>query len=382
MSGTVALVVAAGSGSRAGGDLPKQYQPVHGQPMLRHSLATFAAHPRVDTTVVVIDPSHRHHYDAAVAGLDLPDPVPGGATRQQSCCLGLQAIAALNPDRVLIHDAARPFVSAGLIDRVLDALATSPAVLPALPVSDTLKRAGDDSIVTATVDRAGLWRAQTPQGFDFQKILAAHLTARDRADLTDDAAVAEAAGLSVKLVPGDPANEKVTTSEQLHAMASLAARVTRTGIGFDVHAFTNGDHVTLGGVKIPHTHGLSGHSDADVVLHAITDAILGAIAAGDIGDHFPPTDPQWANADSKTFLRNAANLVAERGAHITNIDVTVICEAPRIGPHKDAMRATIADCLAIDTTTVAVKATTTEGLGFTGRGEGIAAQAIATIALP
>ena len=380
MDATVALVVAAGAGRRAGGAVPKQYQPLRGRPMLRHCLETFADHPAVDAVAVVIDPAHRDFYDAATPGLVLLPPIPGGATRQQSCDRGLQALAADPPARVLIHDAARPFVSAGVVDRVLGALDAAPGAIPALPVSDTLKRA-DAGQVTATIDRAGLWRAQTPQGFDYAAIAAAHAAARHRTDLTDDAAVAEAAGLAVSVVAGDPANDKITTSDQV--AAATAAGAVRMGMGFDVHAFADhGDHVVLGGVSIPHDRALAGHSDADVVLHAITDALLGAVAAGDIGQHFPPGDPQWAGADSRTFLTHTAKLVADQGGQIANVDVTVICQAPAVAPHRAAMQAAIADCLAVAPNQVSVKATTTEGLGFTGRNEGIAAQAVATVVLP
>lgn len=378
---TVALVVAAGAGQRAGGAAPKQYQPLRGRPMLRHCLDTFVAHPGVDATAVVIDPAHRALYDAATAGLDLLPTVAGGATRQQSCHLGLQALAQDPPDQVLIHDAARPFVSPAVVDRVLTALEAVPGALPALPVADTLKRAGQHT-VTETVDRAGLWRAQTPQGFAYAPIAAAHDAARGRDDLTDDAAVAEAAGLAVAIVAGDPDNEKITTSEQLAGANAVSAQL-RTGFGFDVHAFADGgDHVVLGGVPIAHNRSLAGHSDADVVFHAITDAVLGAIAAGDIGQHFPPSDDQWRGSASSVFLSHAAELVAAQGGRITNVDVTVICQAPPIGPHRAAMQAAIAETLGIAANQVGVKATTTEGLGFTGRGEGIAAQAVATVALP
>lgn len=317
---------------------------------------------------------------AGLSGLSLLDPIAGGAGRRESAYRGLASLADDPPDLVLIHDAARPMVDARLISRVLDALCDSPAVLPALPVVDTLKRA-DGGKVAATVDRAGLWRAQTPQGFRFGRILAAHRAAAGR-ELTDDAAIAEAAGLPVALVAGDEDNLKITSEDDLKRVARMleAEYETRTGSGYDVHRFTDGDHVMLGGLVVPHTAGLAGHSDADVVLHAITDALLGTIGAGDIGSHFPPSDPRWRGAASARFLAHAASLVAEAGGTIRHVDVTVICERPKIGPHREAMRASVAAILGVDIGRVSVKATTTEGLGFTGRREGIAAHAIATIA--
>lgn len=376
-----ALIVAAGRGVRAGGGLPKQYRPVGGRPVLAWSAAAFARHPRVAEVRVAIHPDDRALYDAAGAGLDLGAPVHGGATRQDSVRLGLEALATEAPDIVLIHDAARAFVSAALIGRVVDAIAPGAGAIPALPVTDTLKRGGD--LVEATVPRDGLWRAQTPQGFPFAPILAAHRQAQGRA-LTDDAAVAEAAGLPVAIVAGAEENVKLTAPEDFARAAPPAPAVLepRTGTGFDVHRFEPGDHVWLCGVKVAHEVGLKGHSDADVGLHALTDAILGALANGDIGTHFPPSDPQWRGAPSDKFLAHAAGLVARAGGRIAHADVTLICERPKIGPHKSAMRARIADILGLDPTRVSVKATTTEGLGFAGRREGIAAQAAATLLLP
>lgn len=376
-----ALIVAAGRGVRAGGGLPKQYRPVGGRPVLAWSAAAFARHPRVAEVRVAIHPDDRALYDAAGAGLNLGAPVHGGATRQDSVRLGLEALATEAPDIVLIHDAARAFVSAALIGRVVDAIAPGAGAIPALPVTDTLKRGGD--LIEATVPRDGLWRAQTPQGFPFAPILAAHRQAQGRA-LTDDAAVAEAAGLPVAIVAGAEENVKLTAPEDFARAAPPAPAVLepRTGTGFDVHRFEPGDHVWLCGVKVAHEVGLKGHSDADVGLHALTDAILGALANGDIGTHFPPSDPQWRGAPSDKFLAHAAGLVARAGGRIAHADVTLICERPKIGPHKSAMRARIADILGLDPTRVSVKATTTEGLGFTGRREGIAAQAAATLLLP
>ena len=383
MASCIALVVAAGRGTRVGGPLPKQYLPLAGRPLLRHSLETLATHPGIAAVRVVFNPEDSGHYESATRGLELLTPVAGGAARQDSVRLGLESLENRAPERVLIHDGARPLVDAGTIDRVLAALDDAEGSIPALPVSDTVKR-GENGRVLETVDRSQLWRAQTPQGFRFAAILRAHRAARG-SELSDDAAVAERAGLSVRLVLGNEENFKVTTSEDLlRAEQLLAARAgdIRTGQGFDVHAFGDGDHLWLCGVKIAHERGLIGHSDADVGLHALTDAILGALGAGDIGMHFPPSDPKWRGVASHRFLRHAADLVATASGSIVHADVTIICERPKVGPHRDAMVARIAEILAIERRRVSVKATTTEKLGFTGRGEGIAAQAVATIRLP
>ncbi|MBL6928356.1 MAG: bifunctional 2-C-methyl-D-erythritol 4-phosphate cytidylyltransferase/2-C-methyl-D-erythritol 2,4-cyclodiphosphate synthase [Rhodospirillales bacterium] len=381
MAGCLALVVGAGRGARFGGELPKQYHDLAGRAVLRYSLEAFLAHPDVDEVRAVINMDDRDLYDEAVGGLALLDPVGGGAARQDSVRLGLESLIEYAPERVLIHDAARPFIDGETISRIIDALNNHSAAIPGMPVNDTLKR-GEDGVITQTVSRDGLWRAQTPQGFRFPEILAAHQRFAGR-ELTDDAALAEAAGLDVRLVQGSEDNMKVTTQDDFsRAKSYLAgAREFRNGTGFDVHRFDTGDHIMLCGVKIPHDFGLSGHSDADVGLHALTDAILGAIAQGDIGSHFPPSDDQWRGAESHVFLRHANDLVRARGGEITALDVTLICEAPKIGPHRDAMRARIAEILDIDIGRVSVKGTTTERLGFTGRKEGIAAQASATIAL-
>lgn len=376
-----ALIVAAGRGSRFGGGIPKQYRPLAGQPVLRHSLAVFAAHPAVRAVRVVIHPDDRALYDDAAAGLHLMDPVAGGAERQDSVRLGLESLEGMGFDAVLVHDAARPQVSRGLISRVVAALEDSDGALPAVPVADTLKRADSDGMVAATVPRDGLWRAQTPQGFRFAPLLAAHRAAVGQA-LTDDAAVLEAAGGRVRLVQGDDANGKITLPEDLGAPASPAVLSPRTGMGFDVHAFVPGDAVTLCGVRIPHQARLSGHSDADVALHALADALYGAVGAGDIGRHFPPSDDRWKGADSALFLAHARDLVTALGGRIAHVDLTLICEAPKVGPHRAAMVARLATLLGVDEERVSVKATTTEGLGFTGRREGIAAQAIATVLMP
>jgi 2-C-methyl-D-erythritol 4-phosphate cytidylyltransferase / 2-C-methyl-D-erythritol 2,4-cyclodiphosphate synthase len=383
MASCIALVVAAGRGTRLGAPLPKQYLPLAGKPVLRYSLETLTNHPGIEAVRVVFNPDDAASYEAAARGLDLLPPVAGGAARQDSVRLGLESLAAAPPARVLIHDAARPFLDRATIDRVLAALDEAPGAIPALPVKDTVKR-GVSGRVAETLDRSTLWRAQTPQGFDYATILAAHRAAQG-SELSDDAAVAERAGLAVRLVAGSEANFKVTTAEDLEqAERLLLARQgdIRTGQGFDVHAFGPGDHVWLCGVKVAHERGLIGHSDADVGLHALTDAILGALGAGDIGQHFPPSDPKWRGAPSHVFLSHAGALVASAGGRIAHLDVTLICERPKIGPHRDAMVARIAEILDLERGRVSVKATTTEGLGFTGRGEGIAAQAVATLCLP
>jgi len=380
-----ALIVAAGRGSRFGGPLPKQYAELGGQTVLRRSLEAFRAATGVNQLRVVIGSGDETHYEAAVAGLGLPAPVLGGATRQQSVLNGLEVLAMAPPDFVAIHDAARPFVRPVDIQACLDAAAApgiSGAVL-GVKLADTLKRV-DDGAIRETVPRANLWRAQTPQVFRFAALLEAHravasLGASEASALTDDAAVAERAGLRVVMVPGSEDNSKITTNDDLrHAMTME----TRTAFGFDVHGFGPGNAVMLGGIAIPHAQALAGHSDADVALHALTDALLGTIGAGDIGKHFPPSDPQWRGASSDRFLRHAVELITQRSGRIVHLDLTLICEAPRIGPYRDAMVASIARIAGIDSGRVSVKATTTEGLGFTGRREGIAAQAVATVEVP
>ena len=383
MSSVYALVVAAGRGRRFGANLPKQYLPLGGVSVLRHAVATLSDHPRVSNVLVTIRPEDRALFDSAVAGLSLLPPVAGGSTRQDSVRLGLEALALYHPERVLIHDAARPFPDARLIDRVIDALERAPAAIPCLPLRDTIKR-GEDGFIRATIDRSALWRAQTPQGFRFAAILAAHQAAKGCA-LTDDAAVAEAAGLVPLIVGGSEDNLKVTTQADLAAAERLIAVRQgdfRVGQGFDVHAFGPGDRISICGIKISHDASLVGHSDADVGLHALTDAVLGAIGAGDIGIHFPPSDPRWRGAASDQFLRHAADLVRGQSGVITGVDVTIICERPKIGPHRAAMIERVATLLGIAPARVSVKATTTDRLGFTGRGEGVAAQAVATVRLP
>lgn len=379
-----ALIVAAGRGTRIGAALPKQYLALAGEPLLRRTAQALALHPGIDMVRTAIHPDDRSHYDGATAGLDLLDPVFGGASRQESVRLGLESFEGLAPDLVLIHDGARPFPSTDVINRVIGALEHCPGAVAALPVSDTLRRATTDGYAGETVDRSGLWRAQTPQGFHYRTILQAH---KDLAgeELTDDAAIAERAGIKVQLVEGSEDNFKVTepadiTRAERHL--SRSGGETRVGSGFDVHRFGPGDHVTLCGVDIPHDQALLGHSDADVAMHAATDAILGALGAGDIGHHFPPSDPQWKGVASHIFLEKAGSLVAGAGARITNLDLTIICEAPKVGPHRDAMAGRLAEILNTTPDRISVKATTTERLGFTGRGEGIAAQATATVRFP
>ena len=391
---TAVLIVAAGRGTRAtdsAGALPKQYAQLGTASVLARTVAVFASDLRVHTIQVVIHADDRMLYEQALGALRhrCRPPVTGGATRQESVLAGLEALRSAEPTRVLIHDAARPFVSRDDIGRVLDALVIAPAAISAVRVTDTLKRANAADTVLETVDRTGLWAAQTPQGFHFAAILDAHerASASGRDDFTDDAAIAEWAGIKVTLVKGSPRNTKLTTRADFAAAEQMLARENipapwydvRTGTGFDVHRFAPGDAVWLCGVRVPHTHQLEGHSDADVALHALTDAILGALGDGDIGQHFPPSDPQWKGAASHVFLRDAVRRVAENGAQITNVDVTLLCEAPKIGPHRDVMRTAIADVIGIEIVRVGVKATTTEGLGFTGRREGIAAMATATL---
>jgi 2-C-methyl-D-erythritol 4-phosphate cytidylyltransferase/2-C-methyl-D-erythritol 2,4-cyclodiphosphate synthase len=378
MSKTVVLIVAAGRGERAGTSLPKQYELLSGEPLLRRTVRAFAAYP----VQVVIGPDQAKLAAPALEKLDLPPPVTGGASRQESVRLGLEALAADPPDFVLIHDAARPLVSQRVIGAVVAALEDgADGALPMLAASDTLRRRDADGR-WSPVPRDNLFRAQTPQGFVYDKILKAHRQHAGQ-DVTDDVALAELAGMAVTMVEGEERNLKVTRKEDFAlAEAMLGGGDIRSAAGFDVHKFTAGDHIWLCGLKIPHSHGLEGHSDADVGLHAITDALLGCIGEGDIGMHFPPTDERWKGAPSWKFLDHAASLVRARGGAITHVDVTLICERPKVGPHRAAMKAKVAEILAIDPGRVSVKATTTEGLGFTGRREGIAAQAVATVRLP
>ncbi len=387
MAGVAVVLVAAGRGSRAGGDLPKQFRPIGGKPMIRQSLVMLSEHPEVDIVQPVIHPEDAEIFRASVVALELLPPVFGGSTRQCSVRAGLEALTARKPDIVLIHDAARPFASPALVSRAIAAAARSGAAIPALPVTDTVKTVDAAGLVDQTLDRTQLRLVQTPQSFAFPALLEAHrrAAAAGREDFTDDAALAEWAGLKVSVFAGEPGNIKITEEgdfARAEVMAFTALGDVRTGTGIDVHAFGPGDHVTLGGVSIPHGQALTGHSDADVVLHALTDAILGALAEGDIGVHFPPSDPQWRGASSDRFVAFALARLAARGGRIGHIDINIVCEAPRIGPHRDAMRANIARLAAIDAARVAVKATTSEKLGFTGRGEGIVAYATVTVRLP
>jgi 2-C-methyl-D-erythritol 4-phosphate cytidylyltransferase / 2-C-methyl-D-erythritol 2,4-cyclodiphosphate synthase len=389
MTGTVAaVIVAGGRGERAGGDLPKQYRDIAGAPMLRSTLEAFLSHPGVRLVQPVIHLADEPLYWSAVAGLErLCAPVGGGAKRQASVRAGLEALAARAPELVLIHDAARPFPSSSLIDRAIAAGKAEGAAVPVIAMTDTVKRVGGDGRIAETLDRGSLRTVQTPQAFAFDLIRAAHAraAAAGREDFTDDSALAEWAGHRVSVFEGDTANMKVTTgadfarAEILH-LASLAD--VRTGNGFDVHAFADGDHVMLAGIRIPHSRGVTGHSDADVALHALVDAILGALAEGDIGQHFPPSDPQWKGAPSERFLKFACERVRARRGMIAHLDVTIVCETPRVSPHREAMRARIAGIAGVPVGRVAVKATTSEKLGFTGRGEGIVAMATATVRLP
>jgi len=371
---TAALIVAAGRGTRAGGPMPKQWQPIGAQSVTGHTLARFASHPDIDHIVLVLHPD-----DMALAP-SLPGLIvtAGGDTRAGSVLNGLEALEGGSTTRVLIHDVARPCVSDSLISRVIAALKGSPGAAPALPVTDALWR-GDGGLVSGTQDRTGLFRAQTPQGFRFGPILAAHRN--HDGDAADDVAVARAAGLDVTIVEGDETNIKITHPGDFQRAARILGEPMqlRVGNGYDVHRFGPGDHVMLCGVAVPHDRGLQGHSDADVGMHALTDAIYGALAEGDIGQHFPPSDPQWKGAESHIFLSHAIALARAKGFEISNLDVTLVCEYPKIGPHVPAMRTALAGYCGTDIDRASVKATTSERLGFTGRGEGIAALATVTL---
>jgi 2-C-methyl-D-erythritol 4-phosphate cytidylyltransferase / 2-C-methyl-D-erythritol 2,4-cyclodiphosphate synthase len=371
-----AILVAAGSGSRFGADTPKQFLVLAGKPVIRHAAEALSAHVSHLQPVGDAPP-----IDAALAGLDHLPAVPGGATRQDSVRAGLEALVPHAPDIVLVHDAARPRIPPGTVAALLMALQQTPGAIPALPVADTLKRA-HNGVIVATVPRDGLFRAQTPQAFRFDALLKAHRAGIQGA--TDDASLLEAAGLTVAIIPGAEENIKLTYLEDLarldHAMT--AHLIPRVGTGFDVHVLQVGRPLMLCGVAVPHDKGLAGHSDADVGIHALCDAIYGALAEGDIGRHFPPSEAAWKDADSARFLAHAAGRIAARGGILANADVTLICERPKIAPHAEAMRTRLASLLGVDPGRVSVKATTTEKLGFTGRGEGIAAQAAATVLLP
>lgn len=371
----IALIVAAGVGQRVGGQTPKQYRLVNGKPMLRHSVERLLAHPDMGGVCVIIHPEHADHYAAAVDGLTLLPPAFGGAERADSVRLGLQAIATDAPDYVLVHDAARPFVSPEVVDRLVASLNPKTGVVPSLPVADTVRRYVNDQ--WEEVVRDGLQRIQTPQAFPYTALVEAH-----HGNVTDEAAAWLAAGHALVYVSGEETLRKMTTEADIHAVTS---RRIATGSGFDVHQLMPAGEkhrMRIGGIEIEHDHKLHGHSDADVALHALVDALLGALGEGDIGTHFPPSDARWKGADSKLFVAEALRLVKARGAAIQHIDLTIICEAPKIGPYRDTMRQSIAMLLGLPLSYVSVKATTTEGLGFTGRKEGIAAQALATLSLP
>ncbi|MFM7084613.1 MAG: bifunctional 2-C-methyl-D-erythritol 4-phosphate cytidylyltransferase/2-C-methyl-D-erythritol 2,4-cyclodiphosphate synthase [Hyphomicrobium sp.] len=389
-----ALIVAAGRGSRTGLNSPKQYANLNQKTVLAHALDVFSLHPSVDLVQVVVHPEDTALYAKTVCSLSSTEKVlsslHGGQTRQESVLLGLEGLSTHHPDIVLIHDAARPFVTKEVIDTVLGALKRARAVVPALKVKDTLKKADPEGGILGTIPREHLWLAQTPQGFYYDDILSAHRKAASLHlhEFTDDSALAEWAKISVRVVEGTSENSKITTAQDLidahkkieHLMSKNMQ--PRIGTGFDVHRFTSGHSVWLCGVEIPHSQSLEGHSDADVGLHALTDALLGAIGDGDIGLHFPPSDPQWKGAASHLFLSDAARRVRIKGGSIVNVDVTLLCEEPRIGPHRTAMQNRIAQILSISVDRIGIKATTTEGLGFTGRREGIACLATALVLPP
>jgi len=383
---TIAIIVAAGSGNRAGGEIPKQYQEIGGKPVICHTLEAFISHRAIDDIIVVISPEHRKLYDNAIKGYPLRAPVNGGNTRQQSVFNGLKAISDGKPTKVLIHDAARPFVSPAIISDVVAALDNSAGAIPGVPVVDTVCQVTSGQI-TGRLNRDELRAVQTPQGFVFEAIFTAHekAVADGNTNASDDASLVS----PVTVIAGEAINSKITTSEDIAKADIYMKQINladlgdiRVGQGFDVHAFETGDHVILCGVEIPFTAKLKGHSDADVAMHALTDAILGAISEGDIGKHFPPSEAQWKGAASDIFLKKAVDLVAQRGGIVAHCDITIICEAPKLRPHIDAMRDELAKIMAMKIDRVSVKATTSEQLGFTGRGEGIAAMATATIRLP
>jgi 2-C-methyl-D-erythritol 4-phosphate cytidylyltransferase / 2-C-methyl-D-erythritol 2,4-cyclodiphosphate synthase len=383
-----ALIVAAGRGSRLGGDVPKQYRRLAGMAVLAHTIRAFDQHPEISTILVVIHPDDAALYAEAikpVTSAKLLAHCAGGATRQASVRAGLDALTRMNPDIVLIHDAARPFVSATLISNAVQSAATFGAAVPGAEITDTVVRV-DGGLHAETLSRDALRRVQTPQAFRFGLIRDAHQRLVGNDSFTDDGGVAAACDHAIHVFAGDAANTKITTAKDLEdaelRMTSQSALISRTGQGFDVHAFKPGDHIWLCGVKIPHTQAFEAHSDGDVALHALTDALFGAMADGDIGRHFPPSDPRWKGAASDQFLAYAVNRLRTRGGRIDLMDVTIICEAPKIGPHAEAMRARIAEIAGIPVSAVSVKATTTERLGFTGRKEGIAAMASVTVRLP
>ncbi len=385
---TICIIVAAGSGLRFGEKTPKQYLNLAGKPMLSHSVSTFSNHPDIDAVQVVYNPQDADLYNKSVKGMNVLPPVAGGKTRQESVRLGLEAIEKFSPKKVLIHDAARPLVTSDIITRVIAAIDKHKAIIPALHVEDTLKKTANGKILH-TINRSDLMRAQTPQGFVYEDILESHRSVQEH-EFTDDSAIEEHLGNQVTIIEGSQMNFKITTNEDLKRAEKLMEiempLEVRTGTGFDVHKFCqpkleSNNFIMLCGVKVPHHNSLEGHSDADVGLHSIVDALLGTICAGDIGEHFPPSDAKYKGMASCKFLEHTKTLLDEKSAKINNIDVTIICEKPKISPFKNEMRETVAKILAISPSRVSIKATTTEGLGFTGRKEGIAAQAIATITL-
>jgi 2-C-methyl-D-erythritol 4-phosphate cytidylyltransferase/2-C-methyl-D-erythritol 2,4-cyclodiphosphate synthase len=385
-----AVIVAGGNGHRVGSDVPKQYQLIGGKPVIWWTVKAFLDHPLVSHVRCVIGADHQEMFTRATVSLKLPPPVTGGATRQDSCCIGIEACAGLHPAKILIHDAARPFVSSDLISRLITELDLYEAVIPGLPVADTMKFA-PGGVISKTIDRSAMWFVQTPQAFSYDKILDAHRLAKKQSQiqLTDDAAVAENAGMEVRIIMGEQANRKLTTAAdvqqadvELRRQQIVERPDIRVGQGIDFHVFEGGSAVTLCGVAIPHTHKLKGHSDADVAMHALTDAILGAIGEGDIGTHFPPSDMKWKDAASSIFAAKAMDLLSARGGVLANVDITILAEAPKISPHIPAMKAVLVPLLKISEDRIAIKATTTEKLGAIGRQEGMAAFATATVRLP
>lgn len=393
MAKCIALIVAAGRGTRFSGilsksyQIPKQYHEIGGKMVLRRALTTFVAHPKIDAVRVVIHKDDRELYNLASLNLDILPPVIGGETRQESVRIGLESIESLEPDIVLIHDGARPLVDFGIINRVVSAIDGDTGVIPAIPVVESIKKVSENEFIIDNVDRSNLYTAQTPQGFPFKKLLEAHKKAKTVSTMyTDDSAIAIDNGLKVKIIYGNENNIKITsTSDLLKASNSFSTSATevRTAFGFDAHRFDDSKNsIVLCGVNIPNTKGLKGHSDADVALHAITDALLGTMSAGDIGLHFPPSDEKWKGVSSDLFLKHAANILYEKDGVINNVDVTIVCESPKISPYRYAMIKRIADILLIPEEKVSVKATTTEGMGYEGRGEGISATAVVTVRLP
>lgn len=390
MIDTTAIIVAAGQGTRAGAGKPKQYRLLNGEPVLTRTLRAFLTHPGIAHVLVVIGANDEALYRSCL--VSLPDtakllaPVIGGSTRQESVQAGLKAIMEAPPAIVLVHDGARPFVSHSLISMAIDAAMAHGAAIPGTLITDTIKTIDEQGRIIATPDRTSLRAVQTPQAFTYARLLAAHKRAQleGNVSFTDDASLIEWMGDKVHIFPGDNNNMKLTTKADFADAEQRLQQmmITRVGTGFDVHAFSEGDHIWLGGVRIAHERGITAHSDGDVVLHALTDAVLGALADGDIGSHFPPSDPQWKGAASDQFLAYAVKLVHERGGVLDHLDATVMCETPKVGQHRNAIRTRIAEITGLPLHAVSIKATTTERLGFTGRAEGIAAQAVATIRLP